>query len=120
MNMVVERAQKMAIYAAAQEANREQLAQARFEAELARIKGIKPDKVTNYSTPLHDWWNSMPPPVRNHPWSIETIMAAAYPGKKPAPRCVAAALRAMGFTERRDWSNAGRNKRQWHSPDGNR
>jgi len=71
----------------------------------------------DYSTTIKKWWNSMAPSVRQHPWSLETIMTSAFPGQSPAPRFVAAVLREeMGFSEHRDWTVAGRNRRQWIPP----
>jgi len=94
----------------------DQLRQARFATALARAQGIHPDKVTNYALPLSNWLSSLPPAAKHNPWSLETIMAAAYPGKRPAPRCVATALRQLGFTQKRDWSGAGLNRRFWIAP----
>ena len=67
---------------------------------------------------LSTWWNSMPPATRQHPWSLEVIAAAAFSGqtRRPAMRNIAAALRILGFKDRRDWSNAGRNRRLWLPP----
>lgn len=79
---------------------------------------LKTPPKLDYTKLIHDWWHSMAPATRNHPWSIETIMAAAFKDKprRPALRCVAAALRTAGWTERRDWTRAGRNRRYWLPP----
>lgn len=70
-----------------------------------------------YAATLAHWWNSMAPAVRQHPWSMDTILTAAFPSENPAPRFVAKALRdTLHFTEKRDWTVAGRNRRQWHPP----
>jgi hypothetical protein len=70
----------------------------------------------DYRANLNKWWNNLAPSVRQHPWSMDTIMTAAFPGDTPAPRIIAAELRMMGFTEKRDWTRAGRNRRQWVPP----
>ena len=82
----------------------------------AQPKHVKPD----YAKIISDWWDSMPPASRQHPWSLEVIAAAAFSKltQPPALRKVAEALRAAGFTERRDWTRAGRNRRLWIPPTG--
>jgi hypothetical protein len=72
----------------------------------------------DYEKLLHGWWNSMPPSIRQHPWQIDTIMAAAFKDqpRRPAMRCVATVLRSVGFVKKRDWTRAGRNRRTWHPP----
>ena len=79
---------------------------------------LKTPPKLDYAKCIRDWWNSMAPAVRNHPWMIETIMATAFKDqpRRPAMRCVANVLRSTGWTERRDWTRAGRNRRQWIPP----
>ena len=75
-------------------------------------------KPLDYVGTVRRWWESMAPATRQHPWSIETVIAAAFkdPSKPPAVRLVAAALRSLGFCEKRDWTVAGRNRRYWTPP----
>lgn len=74
--------------------------------------------VSQYRDTLAAWWAGLPPATREHPWSLDTVVDAAFPAraKRPALRCVAQALRQLGFTERRDWTLAGRNRRLWLPP----
>ena len=61
------------------------------------------------------WWANLPPIMQQRPYQI-TEIAAQCRGRyrdKPALREVATALRVLGWSERRDWSVAGRNKRFW-------
>jgi hypothetical protein len=97
---------------------RAQLAQVNLAEKLAMEQKRQTSSRLDYAEFLRVWWNSMPPAVRHHPWSIETIAAAAFSGepRHPALRCVAQALRNLGFSERRDWTRAGRNRRQWIPP----
>ena len=63
------------------------------------------------------WWVNLPPVMQQRPFQIVEI-AAQCKGRyrdKPALREVAAALRALGWTERRDWSKCTRNRRYWVS-----
>lgn len=61
------------------------------------------------------WWENLPPIMQQRPYQI-TEIAAQCRGRyrdKPALREMASALRAMGWTEQRDWSSQGRNRRYW-------
>jgi len=61
------------------------------------------------------WWANLPPIIQQRPFQIAEV-AAQCKGRyrdKPALREVAAALRALGWSERRDWSLMGRNRRLW-------
>ena len=64
------------------------------------------------------WWANLPPVMQQRPFQIIEI-AAQCKGRyrdKPALREVAVVLRALGWTENRNWSVAGRNRRQWCPP----
>ena len=61
------------------------------------------------------WWANLPPVMQQRPYQI-TEIAAQCRGRyrdKPAVREVAVALRVLGWSERRDWSVSGRNRRLW-------
>jgi hypothetical protein len=63
------------------------------------------------------WWANLPPVMQQRPYQI-TEIAAQCRGRyreKSALREVASALRALGWTEQRDWSSQGRNRRYWIS-----
>jgi len=61
------------------------------------------------------WWVNLPLITQRRPFQLVEI-AVQCKGRyrdKPALREVALALRALGWSERRDWSVAGRNRRLW-------
>lgn len=95
-------------------------AQARVDHERKQSAHTKrePKRQLDYIGTVTAWWNNQPPAVREHPWSIKTIAAAAFADspRKPSIQHVAEALRRIGFTEHRDWTRAGRNRRFWISP----
>lgn len=99
---------------------REQVAKRRTEQERIEAEQVKrePKRKLDYAGTVTAWWNNQPPKMREHPWSLKTIAAAAFADspRKPSIQHVAEALRHIGFTERRDWSRAGRNRRQWLPP----
>lgn len=66
---------------------------------------------------IREWWSALPPTVRNHPWGIEQIIAEAFKGEaRPQLGQLGLALRAMGWTSKRSWTVASRNRRTWHPP----
>lgn len=66
---------------------------------------------------LRLWLSGMTPLEQRRRFSTQEIVALAHlQGKRsPAPgdRLIGQTLRSMGFTPRRDWTVAGRNKRYW-------
>jgi hypothetical protein len=63
-------------------------------------------------------WQSQQPPIQNQrKFTIEELIQLTnLEGRyrmKPSQRHVAEALRRCGFFSKRDWTNAGRNKRYW-------
>lgn len=69
-------------------------------------------------TQIHRWWINLPPLTKKRRFQIMEI-AVHCNGKiqsKPALREVAFALRALGWSESRDWSKQGRNHRLWSPP----
>lgn len=79
-------------------------------------KGKHPPPL-DYVGTLRSWWNSLPPATRAHPWELKTIIAAAFAGQRtPCRWLVGQALRSLGWVSKRDWTNAGRNRRQWVPP----
>lgn len=64
---------------------------------------------------IRRWWINLPPGMQQRRFQIAEIAAHCH-GRyrdKPALREVAATLRALGWSEIRDWTNAGRNRRLW-------
>ena len=69
----------------------------------------------NYVNLLRDLFESMPQANVNRRWTVDEL-CKQLPGRyneKPAQRMIASALRELGFTQHRDWTNAGRNRRFW-------
>lgn len=69
----------------------------------------------DYVVALRKHFNSLPPANISRRWTLDEL-CNILPGRyanKPAPRFIAAALRELGFTEHRDWTHAGRNRRYW-------
>lgn len=61
------------------------------------------------------WWANLPEAMKDRSFQI-TEIAGVCGGKsleRPALRNVAAALRALGWKEYRDWTTTGRNRRFW-------
>lgn len=72
----------------------------------------------DYAEELRTWIESMPPANRSRRFVMDDFLTR-FNGRyadTPAPRLIAEALRRVGFTERRDWSVAGRNRRYWLAP----
>ena len=64
---------------------------------------------------IQRWWKNLPPVLQYRQYQITEIAIQCkgrYKGN-PALREVAAALRALGWEQKRDWTNQGRNKRFW-------
>ena len=64
---------------------------------------------------IRRWWVNLPPVMQQRPFQIIEI-ATQCRGRyraKPALREVATALRSLGWSEKRDWSTLGRNRRFW-------
>lgn len=73
---------------------------------------------TDYAVLISEWFNSMPPAMRDRRFTTDELLAR-FSGRyrdKPACRMIAAALRANGFTSHRDWTSAGCNQRYWLPP----
>ena len=64
---------------------------------------------------IQRWWQSLPTTLKSRRYQI-TEIAGLCKGRyrdRPAQREIAKALRNCSWTESRDWSVAGRNKRTW-------
>lgn len=64
---------------------------------------------------IQRWWANLPDTMKCPLFQLADI-AGACRGRyqeRPALRCVAAALRALGWRESRCWKNVGRNRRYW-------
>ena len=94
------------------------IARAKNECKQAALAKRERKRQQDYIGTVTAWWNNQSPVVREHPWSINTIAAAAFAGspRKPSIQRIAEALRRLGFSERRDWTKAGRNRRYWNPP----
>lgn len=87
--------------------------------QLNKANQNRPLKVSSVWRPLEDqikhWWANLPPSLCRRRFQLAEIagQCCGRGGGKPANREVAAALRALGWREFRDWTSAGRNKRFW-------
>ena len=59
---------------------------------------------------------SLPPVQRNRPWSMQELVARLDGrfNSRPHPMYVGQALRALGWTQRRDWTAHGGGRRYWY------
>ncbi len=71
-------------------------------------------------TPLTDQITTLmatlSPAQRNRPWSMDELVArlqGRYNSARPHPMNVGQALRALGWTQRRDWTHDGGGRRIW-------
>jgi hypothetical protein len=72
----------------------------------------------DYAQVIREWFEAMPPASRQRRFTLEEI-CIRFKGMykdRPAFRVIAAAMRRLGWTEGRDWTNAGRNRRYWVPP----
>lgn len=97
---------------------REHAARSRAEHERQQAAKRLTQSKLNYPETVRAWWNAQPPCTHQHPWQLKTIAAAAFASnpRKPSIQHVAEVLRQLGFTEHRDWTAAGRNRRYWLAP----
>lgn len=90
----------------------EQLVKARQSQSLKMVPAWQP-----LEDQIKRWWVNVPPSLRNRRFQLAEIAGhcRGRAGGKPANRDVAAALRALGWQDSRDWTRAGRNRRLWSS-----
>lgn len=72
----------------------------------------------DYKQLIQRWFTNEPPALRDRKYSM-TEFVIRFAGRfrpKPATRLIAEALRELGWTEHRDWTRAGRNRRYWQPP----
>jgi hypothetical protein len=65
-------------------------------------------------TRLADWLSSLPPVVRDRPFSMQEFEAAVGTQGK----YISAVLLSLGWHRKRQWSNTGRYHRYWVPPNG--
>jgi hypothetical protein len=81
--------------------------------------GPKPDSRINCDTPLTEQietlMRSLPPIQRDRPWSMDELVARLKGRFKTQPSAgdVGIALRKIGWTRSRDWSQRGSGRRYW-------
>lgn len=79
---------------------------------------LNPQRVPNkpnYVDQIAIWYESLPPASRDRRYMMTEFtsqFAGAY-RNHAAARSIAAALRTLGWIEKRDWTLAGRNQRYW-------
>ncbi len=72
----------------------------------------------DYKQLIAHWFDKEPAALRHRKYSM-TEFVIRFAGRfrpKPAARLLAEALRELGWTEHRDWTRAGRNRRYWQPP----
>lgn len=92
------------------------------EAISAQASSVQPVNTGNiadeYVARIETWVGKLPPVQRCRKFTIaEVIALATLPGHfrpNASLRYTGEALRRCGFKQKRDWTNAGRNKRYWH------
>ena len=92
---------------------------ANLRREQAKSKAHYSDKRLLCDIPLTDQiealMRSLPPVQRDRPWSMDELMARLQGrySARPHPMHVGQALRALGWTQRRDWTRNGGGRRYW-------
>ncbi len=82
---------------------------------------LNPQRVPNkpdYLNQIATWYKSLPPASKYRRYMMAEFtsqFAGAY-RSHAAARSIAAALRTLGWIEKRDWTLAGRNRRYWLPP----
>ncbi len=101
------------------EALRERAEDDRRRNEEARVKSAQSDSRVLCDIPLRDQLDALmrdlAPAQRDRPWSMEefVIRLQGRYSTHPHPMNVGQALRALGWTQKRDWSRCGGGRRYW-------
>lgn len=97
---------------------RQEHAAQRAQRELEKAKAAQArNRTRDLQRSIREWWSALPPIVRDHPWGIEQIIAEAFKDDaRPQLGQLGLTLRAMGWTSKRSWTVASRNRRTWHPP----
>jgi hypothetical protein len=88
--------------------------EARITSHRAGTRAVSPKPLTDQIT---EFMRSLPPSQREREWAISDLVCRLH-GRyraRPHPADVGQALRALGWSRRRDWTNAGGGRRVWHS-----
>jgi hypothetical protein len=58
---------------------------------------------------------SLPPALRDRPWSMDELVARTHGrnARRPHAMHIGQALRALGWTQKRDWTRGGAGRRYW-------
>jgi hypothetical protein len=77
-----------------------------------------PFSVPQIEHQILSWWQYLPPCQRKRKFQLWEVSAICQgkTGNRPADRDIAEALRSLGWTECRDWTREGRNRRYWAPP----
>lgn len=104
------------------EALRERAEDDRRRQDEARAKSAGSDSRILCDVPLRDQIEelmaSLPPAQRDRPWSMDEFVIRLQGRFKarPHPMHIGQALRALGWTQKRDYTKSGGNRRFWISP----
>lgn len=97
----------------------ERAAEDRRRQDEARAKPARLDSRVLCDVPLRDQISdlmaSLAPAQRDRPWSMEELVIRLRGRfrERPHPMHVGQALRALGWTQKRDWSQNGGGRRYW-------
>jgi hypothetical protein len=84
--------------------------------------GPKPDSRIHCDTPLTEQiealMRSLPPAQRDRPWSMDELVARLHGryNARASAGDIGIALRKIGWTRSRDWSECGAGRRVWIAP----
>ena len=94
-------------------------AEANLRCEEAKAQTHQADTRVLCDTPLTEQiealMRSLPPVQRDRPWSMDELVARLQGrySARPHPMNVGQALRALGWSQRRDWTRKGGGRRVW-------
>ena len=95
--------------------------EANLHSEEAKAKRLHTDPRLLCNKPLteqiEELMLSLPPALRDRPWAMDELVARLQGRYNARPHAmnVGQALRALGWTQKRDWTRDGGGKRYWLS-----
>ncbi len=94
--------------------------EANLHSEEAKAKRLHTDPRLLCNKPLteqiEELMLSLPPALRDRPWAMDELVARLQGRYNARPHAmnVGQALRALGWTQKRDWTRDGGGRRVWH------
>ncbi len=89
-----------------------------LEAQAVKLLNTERARVKPLAEQITDLMNSLPPALRDRPWSMADLTSRLQ-GKyraRPHPQNVGQALRILGWKQRRCWSQGYNGVRLWFQP----